>query len=123
MKLYDIFVLMLGIELHRNNLRNALLFHRHSIDRLSGSNRTLVMRNNDELRVFRELFEQRGKTTNIRFIERRIQFVEQTERARFHKIDSEEQTNRRHGTLTTRKQRHALKTSAWRLRHDLDAAL
>ena len=57
MQAHDVLVLVLGIELHGDDFRNALFFHRHSVNRLSRLDRAFVVRDDGELRLYRELLE------------------------------------------------------------------
>lgn len=64
----------------------------------------LIVRDDDELRIVAELPDDARETVDIGIVERRIHFVQDTERGRLHEIDGEQQCDRRQRLLSSGKQ-------------------
>ena len=85
--------------------------------------RLAVVRDQDELRVLLHALEHLDEPADVRIVERRVDLVEQAERARPVLEDGEHQRHRGQRLLAAREQLDALEPLAWRLRDDVDAAL
>src|SRR5207237_3822955 len=104
------------LELDRDKLRHAHFFHRHAIRRARRFHRALIVRDDDELRVGRHRNNFVGETPDVRFVERRIDLVEQTERSRPIMKYSQDQCQGGHRFFTAREEEHILQTLARWLR-------
>src|SRR5580658_10853061 len=69
-------------EIHRNQLANPRLLHRHPVDHIHGTHRHFIMRNDNELRILAELPDHVRELPDVRIIQRRIHFIQDTERRR-----------------------------------------
>src|SRR3989441_372463 len=120
-----------GVSLHRFHLtqahahdrRNPRLLHRDAIDRISGLHRPWIVRDHDELRLVFELREQSDVAAHVRVVERRVDLVEQAERARLGEEDREQQRNGDQRALARRQQVDPLGAFAPRRGVDLDLTL
>src|SRR5438477_9196937 len=81
------------------------------------------MSDNDELALIHEPFQHFDKTINIRFVERCIHFIEQTEWTWAHHIDSKEKRHCRHRALATAEQRNVLQLFTGRFGDNFDSAV
>ena len=81
------------------------------------------MRDDDELSPLLELVQHFHIPANVLVIERRVHFVEQTERARTGEEDTEEQRQCHQCTLAARQQMDALRLLATRTGVNLDVAI
>ena len=99
--LMDRRVAAFAVEAHGNQPRDAALLHRDPVYRPGGGHRALVVRNHEELRVARELFEHVGVPAYVRVVERRVELVEHAERAGLYHVDCEQQRHRRHRALAS----------------------
>src|SRR5450759_5803432 len=70
------------IELNGDQLRDAGLLHRHAVEPVRDLHRLPVVGNEDELRVFLHALEHLHETPDVRIVQRRVDTVEQAERAR-----------------------------------------
>ena len=69
-----------------------------------------------------EALQDSDEAIDVRFVERRVQFVQHAERTRLHLVNREEQRDGGHGLFTAGEQRNALQLFAGRARDDVDAA-
>src|SRR5258708_6243144 len=100
---------------------HANFFHRNAVKRARGFHCAFVVRDDDELSVGRHGHNLVGEASDICFIKRRVDFVEQAEgRGPILKY-SQHQSERGHCFFTARKQQHILQALARRLGHDVYA--
>ena len=69
------------VKMHRKNLRDAGFFHRYSVDRLCRRRRFFRVRNDQKLRLGNEVKDCVGESMDVRFVERRVDFVQNAYRA------------------------------------------
>ena len=81
------------------------------------------MRDDDELRARGHLADLIREASDVRLIERRINFVQQAEGRRAIVKDAEHERERRHSFFAARQKQHILKTFARRLRDNIYAGL
>src|SRR5437667_5366611 len=110
-------------QAHADDGRDARLLHRDAIDRIRGLHRPWIVRDHDELRFVFELREQSDVAAHVRVVERRVDLVEQAERARLGEEDREQQRNGDQRALARRQQVDPLGAFAPRSGVDLDLAL
>ena len=84
------------LEVHRDDLGDAGLFHRDAVEGVGNLHRPLVVGDEDELAAVGHAADQFVEATDVGFIERRVHFVEQTERRRLDEEDRKDQRHRRH---------------------------
>ena len=99
-----------------------MLLHGHAIQRVGHADGSLVVRDDEKLRVINEPLEHTNKPVDVGLVQRRIQLVQHTKRARADLIDGKHQRHGGHGLFAARKQRDALQFFARRPGDDLDAA-
>src|SRR5579864_6797091 len=112
-----------SVQLDRNQLRDARLFHRHAVEAIGDFHRLPVVRDDDELRVRLHAAQHLDEAADVGVVERRVDLVEQAERARLELEHAEHERDGGQRLLAAREQLHALQALARRLRDDLDAAL
>ena len=110
-------------QAHPDQFADAAFFHRHSVKDVRFRDRALVVRDDDELALANEALEHPDETIDVRFVERRIHFVEDAEGTRTHHVNGEEKCDRRHCALAAGEERNALQLFARRFRNDVDAAI
>src|SRR5712692_1203306 len=110
-------------EPHANDGRYPGLLHRDAVDGVRGLHSPGVMRDDDELRQVFELGEQMHVAAHIGIVQRRIHFVQQTERARLREEDGKQERDRHEGPLAGGEQMDPLGPLAARRGVDLDLAL
>ena len=81
------------------------------------------MRDDDELRLAAHFADEAGEAPDVGFVERRVHFVQDAERARLVAEDGDQQRQRRHGFFAAGEQQHVLQALARRRRHDVDAGV
>ena len=69
-----------------------------------------------------EPLQHADETVDVRFVQRRIQFVQHAERARLDLVNREQQRHGGHGLLAAGQQRNGLQLFAGRTGDDIDAA-
>ena len=69
------------LHLDRDHLRDAGLFHGDAVEGVVELHRLLVVRDEDELALGRHLAKKRVELSDVRVVQRRIDFVEDAERA------------------------------------------
>ena len=69
-----------------------------------------------------EVLQGIHKTSDVTIIQRRIQFVKQTEGRGFNQEDGKEQRHRRHGAFATREQANRLRLLSGRTGNDVNTA-
>src|SRR5713226_3544443 len=110
-------------EPHANDGRYPGLLHRDAVDGVRGLHSPGVMRDDDELRQVFELGEQMHVAAHIGIVQRRIDFVQQTERARLREEDGKQERDRHEGPLAGGEQMDPLGPLAAGRGVDLDLAL
>ncbi len=108
---------------HGNEFRAAGLFHGDSVEDVGGFHGSFGVGDDDELRFAGHLPEEADEALVVDLVERRVDLVQDAERARLVAEDREEQGESREGTLTSRQQRDRLCFLAGRLGDQLDPAL
>ena len=76
---------------HAHHFRHARLLHGDAVDHIGGLHHALGVRDDEELRVAAQRFEQVRKPAHVGFVERRVDFVEHAERAGPELEDADEQ--------------------------------
>src|SRR5207247_229701 len=71
-----------SVQLDGYELRNARLFHRHAIEPIRDLHCLAIMGDHDELRVQLHAAQHLHEPPDVRIVERRVDLVEETERAR-----------------------------------------
>src|SRR5258706_2890931 len=110
-------------EPHADNGRHARFLHRHAVHSVRRLHRPGIVRDDDELRLVLELGQEPHIAPDIGVIERRVDFVEQAERARFGEEDREQQRHGDQGALPGRQQVDSLRALPPRRGVDFDFAL
>src|ERR1700741_2627355 len=91
-----------------DEFRNTGFLHGYAIEDAAGLHRFAVVRDDDELGLRPQVRDELRETAHVRFVERRVDFVENAERARLIFEDGDQQREGRHGFLTAGKQQHVL---------------
>src|SRR6185369_2171097 len=81
----------------------------------------LVVGDDDELGLRQEPLQDADEAVDVRFVQRRVQFVQHAEGAGFDLVNGEQQSDCRHGLFAAGKQGDALQLFARRTGHDVDA--
>src|SRR5215207_1932436 len=105
----------------RDHLRDAVAGHRDAVEAVGGLHRALLVRDDDELRAVGEAAQQRQEAVDVEVVERRLDLVENVERARPGEEDREQEGERGHRLLAARQQRQPLRRLARGRDLDLDA--
>src|SRR5207237_6769119 len=92
-----------------DQLADARLFHRDSVQAVRHLHRLLVVRHYDELRVAAELPEQEDEAVDVGVVERRVYLVQDAEGTGLDQIDREEERDGGQRLLAPRKQRERLR--------------
>ena len=69
------------MELHGDQLADALLLHRHPVENVRNLNSALVMGDDEELALTGHLVDQLIETAHIGIVQSRIDLIEQERRA------------------------------------------
>src|SRR6266542_5327390 len=112
---------LLLLELDRDELRDTDFFHRYAVKSTRRFHRAFVVCDDYELRVGRHRDNLARETTDVRFVQRRIDLVKQTEGRRTIMKYTKNQRQGGHGFFTAGKQQNVLQTFAGWLGHDVDA--
>ena len=104
-----------------DDLGHAVAGHRHAVERVGGLHRALLVRDHDELRAVRGTAQEREEAVDVEVVERRLDLVEDVERARPGEEDGEQEGERSQRLLAAGEQRQALGRLAGRGDLDLDA--
>src|SRR5262245_7356047 len=112
-----------SVQLDGNQLRNARLLHGNAVQAVGDLHGFAVVGNNDELRVLLHTAQHLHEPADVGVVERRVDLVEQAERARLVLEHAEHQGDGGQRLLAAGEELHALQALAGRLRDDLDAAL
>src|SRR5829696_5132252 len=105
----------------RDHLGDAVAGHRDAVEAVGGLHRALLVRDDDELRAVGEAAQQRQEAVDVEVVERRLDLVENVERARPGEEDREQEGERGHRLLAARQQRQPLRRLARGRDLDLDA--
>src|SRR5215207_4465222 len=105
----------------RDHLRDAVAGHRDAVEAVGGLHRALLVCDDDELRAVGEAAQQRQEAVDVEVVERRLDLVENVERARPGEEDREQEGERGHRLLAARQQRQPLRRLARGRDLDLDA--
>src|SRR5215207_1777872 len=105
----------------RDHLGDAVAGHRDAVEAVGGLHRALLVRDDDELRAVGEAAQQRQEAVDVEVVERRLDLVEDVERARPGEEDREQEGERGHRLLAARQQRQPLRRLARGRDLDLDA--
>ena len=111
------------MKLHAHELGDTRLLHGHSVHCLSRFHGLLGMRNQDELRLERHLFQQARQALDVRLVKRRIHFVENTERAGLLAEYRHEQRQRGLSLLAAGKEQYVLQFLTGRRSDNIDAGI
>src|SRR5712691_3848291 len=110
-------------EVHADQPRTAGFFHGHTVEDVGCFHRPARVRDHDELRVVRHVAHRAYESIVIDLVERRVDLVEDAERARLVAEDGKEERQRRERALPAGEQGDRLVFLSRRLRDQLDAAL
>jgi len=99
---------------------DALLFHGDAVEDVGKRHGPLVVGDDDELGLVRHLFQHFLKTDDVRFVERRVDFVEQAERTGPDFEDGEHESDGSQRFFTAGKKGEVLHPFAERVGADLD---
>src|SRR5215471_13385333 len=113
---------MISGKLDRDQFRYARVFHRYAVERARRLHGALAVRDNHKLRLSAHLDDLVGEASDVHVVERRVNLVEQAERAWTVFEYRQDQRHGGHGLLAARQQQNILKPLARRLRDDLDPA-
>ena len=114
---------LLDSEAHRHQLRNARLLHGHAVENGRDAHGLLAVRDEHELGLHAHLLDQFGEAADVGLVERRVDFVEDAERAGRVLENADQQGQRSERLFAAGEQQHALQALARRRSHDVDAAL
>ena len=106
-----------------DDLRDTVRAHRDAVQHVGRFHRPLLVRDHDELRLVRVLPEQAGEAADVRVVERRLDLVEEVERARSREEEGEQERDRPERLLAAREQREPRDALARRAELDLDPGL
>src|SRR3954470_23015375 len=70
------------VQLHADQFRHAGLLHRHAVETIGDLHRLAVVRDEDELGMVLHRLEHLHESADVGVVERRVDLVEQAERAR-----------------------------------------
>src|SRR5262245_31671990 len=112
-----------SVQLNGNQLRNARLLHGNAVQAVGDLHGFSVVSDDDELGVLLHAAQHFHEPADIGVVERRVDLVEEAERARLVFEHAEHQRNGGQRLLPAGEQLYALKALARRLRDDLDPAL
>ena len=82
---------------HADDFRNAGFLHGHAVEHVADLHGLAVVRDHDKLCLAAHFRDQPCEAPHVRFIERRVHFVQNTERAGLIAEDGDEQRQRGHG--------------------------
>src|SRR4051794_6177858 len=99
-----------------------MFFHGDAVEDVRHADGAFVVSDDDELGMIEETLQDFDKAVDVRFIERSIQFVQNTEWAGLDLVNREEQGDCGHGLFAAGKQRDALKLFSWGASDDFDTA-
>ena len=80
-------VLIEASKIDRHQLTYARFLHCYAVYHINSIHRHFVVRNDDELAVFRKFSDHVCELPHVRIIERRVHFVENTERCGLDEVD------------------------------------
>src|SRR5437773_5593352 len=106
-----------------NDLRDPVGAHGHPVQDIRGLHRPLLVRDDDELRAIGVAAQQLDEAADVRVVERRLDLVEQIERARPREEEREEEGDRAEGLFAAGEEREPLHTLPGGTQLDLDAGL
>src|SRR5882724_11635411 len=89
---------------HADQFGYTRLLHGDSVKHTASLHRLTIVRDDDELRLAAHLSNQPSKPSHVRFVQRRVDFVQNTEWARLILEDRYEERQRGHGFLAARQQ-------------------
>src|ERR1700730_2290201 len=100
----------LFFPLDRNQFRNARLLHRNTVKNGTHLHSLAIVRDYDELSLRAHLGEHLVKTPDVGFVQRRVHFVEDAERAGLVTEHGDQQCQRRERFFTAGEQKNILQT-------------
>src|SRR5205814_10701753 len=103
-----------------NDLRDPVGAHGHAVQDIRGLHRPLLVRDDDELRAIGVAAQQLDEAADVRVVERRLDLVEQIERARPREEQREQERDRAERLLAAGEKRQARHLLARRPELDLD---
>ena len=78
-----------------------MFFHGHTVKHIGFCDGPFIVGDDDELALADKTIEDFDEPVDVRFVERRVHFVEHAERARFDHVDREKEGNGGHGFFAT----------------------
>src|ERR1051326_1341974 len=69
-----------GFKFHGDEAGNTELGHGDAVEHVRQLHRALIVRNDDKLRLLRKFFHHADKTAHVGLIQRRVDFIQKTER-------------------------------------------
>src|SRR5262245_8556155 len=112
-----------SVQLDGNQLRNARLLHGNAVQAVGDLHGFAIVGNDDELRVLLHTTQHLDEPADVGIVERRVDLVEEAERARLVLEHAEHQCDGGQRLLAAGEELDALQTLARRLSDDLDTAL
>ena len=107
----------------RDDLGDAVAAHRHAVEDVRRLHRALLVRDHDELRAVGVATKELDEPRDVRVVERRLDLVEEVERARPREEEREEERDRAERLLAAREQRQPRDLLPGRSKLDLDPCL
>src|SRR5260370_31208303 len=100
----------MAFRMDAEDLREAGFLHGHAIEDRAGFHGFAIVGDDDELRLAAHVADEAREAADVRLVERRVDFVEDTERAGLIAENSDEQRERGHGLLAPGEQKNGLET-------------
>src|SRR5688572_22441688 len=111
------------VELDGHPLADALLLHRDAVELVGDRHRALGVRDHDELALLEELLHDQVEAAVVGLVQRRVDLVEDAERAGLALEDAHQQRDAGHRLLAAGELADRRGLLARRVGHDLDAGL
>ena len=108
------------LKSQRQTARDPGLFHGDAIKDVSHCHSWLTVSDHDELRILLKLTQNVDESSNVRVVQGRIHFVQNTERTRSTFEDGQQERHCSQRSFATAQQRNAAEFFAGRSGHDID---
>ena len=109
------------MEVYGYHFRDSLLLHRDAKQHIRKFHCALVMRDDDNLRIFTDDLQKVVETENIGIIQGRVYLVKQTKGCRLYQKNRKNKRNGRQGLFAAGEQAEAGQFLAGRMDHQLDS--
>ena len=114
---------LLARQAARDDLRDPVAAHRHAVEHVGGLHRPLLVGDHDELGPVGVAPQELDEPRDVRVVERRLDLVEEVERARLREEEREQERDRAERLLAAGEQRQARDLLPRGAELDLDARL